>query len=76
MPRRGDNIRKRKDGRWEARYIRQDGDKVPPKYCSVYGRSYQEAKKKRDEIMKQEKPQASKNPTVVFRDVLMNCLRE
>jgi len=70
MPRRGDNIRKRKDGRWEARYIRQDGDKVPPKYCSVYGRSYQEAKKKRDEIMKQEKPQASKNPTVVFRDVL------
>ena len=26
MPRRGDNIRKRKDGRWEARYTKDEYD--------------------------------------------------
>ena len=45
MPRRGENIRKRKDGRWEARYIScyQDGK---AQYTSVYGVSYSETKKK------------------------------
>ena len=38
MPRRGDNIRKRKDGRWEARYIRDDCDDPSRKYGSVYGK--------------------------------------
>lgn len=40
MPRRGENIYKRKDGRWEARYIKEitvDGKK---KYGSVYADSY------------------------------------
>lgn len=47
MPRRGENIYKRKDGRWEARYIKEiypDGRK---KYGSVYGSSYTEVKNKR-----------------------------
>lgn len=45
MPRRGENIFKRKDGRWEARYaVEKDGRSV---YRSVYGRSYCEAKEKR-----------------------------
>jgi len=47
MPRRGENIRKRKDGRWEARYITRhtlDGKSV---YKSVYGSSYAEVKAKR-----------------------------
>lgn len=51
MPRRGDNIRKRKDGRWEARYplpVDTSGDR---RYGSVYGRSYQEAKEKRDRVL-------------------------
>lgn len=45
MPRRGDNIRKRTDGRWEGRYpaISVDGQK---KYFSVYGKSYNEVKEK------------------------------
>ena len=46
MPRRGENIYHRKDGRWEGRYVtgyRQDGK---AKYSSVYGRSYQEVKTK------------------------------
>ena len=40
MSRRGDNIRKRKDGRWEGRYISMrelDGKAI---YRSVYGISY------------------------------------
>lgn len=45
MPRRGDNIRKRADGRWEGRYpvVLADGEK---KYLSVYGKSYSEVKEK------------------------------
>lgn len=46
MPRRGENIYKRKDGRWEARYIKSiypDGTK---KYASVYGKSYKQVKEK------------------------------
>lgn len=45
MSRRGDNIRKRADGRWEGRYgIRSEsGEKH---YRSVYGKSYGEVKEK------------------------------
>lgn len=45
MPRRGDNIRKRTDGRWEGRYpaISENGKK---RYLSVYGKSYSEVKEK------------------------------
>lgn len=46
MARRGDNIHKRKDGRWEGRYkdgYRTDGT---AKYSSVYAYSYSECKKK------------------------------
>ena len=46
MARRGDNIHKRKDGRWEGRYkdgYRADGS---VKYSSVYAYSYSECKKK------------------------------
>ena len=52
MPRRGDNIRKRKDGRWEARYPLTGLDEKTKKYGSVYGKTYQEAKEKRDLIIK------------------------
>ncbi len=45
MSRRGDNIRKRTDGRWEGRYqiVSADGEKY---YRSVYGKSYGEVKEK------------------------------
>lgn len=46
MPRRGENIFKRKDGRWEARYVKEitiDGKK---KYGSVYAPTYREVKVK------------------------------
>ena len=44
MARRGENIRKRSDGRWEGRYlIYINGSK---KYRSVYASSYNEVKQK------------------------------
>ena len=50
MPRRGENIRKRKDGRWEGRYIKgYDSEKGKAKYASIYGKTYSEVKKKLNE---------------------------
>ena len=50
MPRKGENIYKRKDGRREARFIDcyKDGK---AKYRSVYGKTYSEAKEKRAKII-------------------------
>lgn len=45
MPRRGENIYKRKDGRWEGRYIKGHNDgKI--QYGYVYARTYNEVKSK------------------------------
>lgn len=51
MPRRGENIYKRNDGRWEARYVKEvlsDGSK---KYGSVYANTYNEVKAKQQYCM-------------------------
>lgn len=51
MPRRGENIYKRKDGRWEARYVKEvmaDGKK---KYGSVYADNYKDAKAKQQQCL-------------------------
>ncbi len=47
MARHGENIRKRKDGRWEARYQAFDAEKSRKIYRSVYGSSYAAVKEKR-----------------------------
>ncbi len=44
--RKGENIFKRKDGRWEARYIKGCDLSGKAKYGFCYGRSYREAKEK------------------------------
>ncbi len=46
MSRRGDNIRKRKDGRWEGRYIISRNSAGKAIYHSVYGKSYSEVREK------------------------------
>lgn len=45
MPRRGENIYRRKDGRWEGR-IPKSTEGGKRKYRSVYGKSYHEVKEK------------------------------
>lgn len=47
MPRRGENIYKRKDGRWEVRYIEFYDEKGRAHYKSLYAKSYMEAKNKK-----------------------------
>lgn len=46
MARHGENIRKRKDGRWEGRYLAYSEEKEKWLYRSVYGRTYEEAREK------------------------------
>lgn len=47
MPKRGENIRKRRDGRWEARFRNGSDSNGAPIYTSVYGKTYKEAKEKK-----------------------------
>ena len=44
MPRRGENIHKRKDGRWEGRYKSRTDKTGKSVYTSVYGKTYKEVK--------------------------------
>ena len=46
MSKKGENIYKRKDGRWEGRYIRLYDESGKAKYGYVYGKTYNDAKKK------------------------------
>ncbi len=69
MARRGDNIHKRKDGRWEGRYkngIRANGS---IKYSSVYAYSYFDCKKKLTEA--QISPSKKKYDERLFSDIIM-----
>ena len=50
MARHGENIHKRKDGRWEARYI-YTYENGKPKYRSVYAPTYEMAKEKRSGLI-------------------------
>lgn len=47
MPRKGENIYRRKDGRWEGRYVKGRSEKGRALYGYVYGKSYKEVKQKR-----------------------------
>lgn len=47
MARKGENIYKRKDGRWEARYEKGRNSKGQIIYGSLYGKSYREVKEKK-----------------------------
>lgn len=46
MSKKGENIYKRKDNRWEARYIKGYRPDGAPKYGYCYGKTYREAKQK------------------------------
>lgn len=48
----GDNIRQRSDGRYEARYIKRRDPSGRAVYASCYGRTYEEAARKREEALR------------------------
>ena len=51
MARRGENIRKRKDGRWEARFISGYKEDGKAEYKSIYRKSYAEAKDAKNKMV-------------------------
>ena len=51
MAKKGENIFFRKDGRWEARYVKSYSDDNKIIYGYVYGKTYSIVKKKRNELL-------------------------
>ena len=71
MSRKGENIYKRKDGRWEARVL----DENFGKYKYLYGRSYNEVKlKKINWIKGNRKPKKNYNSDLMLSDRLQSWL--
>ena len=72
MPKKGERIYKRNDGRWEGRYrsgINRDGKSV---YRSVYGKSYYEVKKKLSACNESSEPiELSSKKSPLFKDVIV-----
>lgn len=62
----GENIYKRSDGRWEGRYKDGFNDEGKRKYKSIYGKSYQEVKEKLNKI------KAMERKPVTGKKLLMN----
>mgnify|MGYP000158990690 FL=1 len=60
MARTGENIYKRKDGRWEARYIISYDEEGKAKYKYLYARNYSEVKAK---LLK------AQNGVMIVRDI-------
>lgn len=70
MARRGENIHKRKDGRWEAR-IQIMSHNGKSTYHSVYGKTYSEVKEKKKKYLENKnQTQASRNKKITFETIL------
>lgn len=69
LPRRGENIRKRKDGRWEARFPKGKDAGGRTIYGAVYGATYKEAKEKRYLVQ-----DSIQSPTISGTGVLLHEL--
>ena len=72
MSRKGENIYKRKDGRWEGRFLKHiPGEK--PKFGYVYARSYREVREKLRDAAAQwkDQPVPKKGESLRFRDVAL-----
>lgn len=70
MPRRGENIRKRKDNRWEGRYIKSRTPTGKAIYASVYGKTYSIVKEKLKSVSTEESG-LSKGGKLTFREALL-----
>ena len=73
MPKKGENIRKRKDGRWEARYVAGRQPDGGARMASVYGRTYREAKAKKEAALRaarKEPPAAQDRGQTAYSQVL------
>lgn len=69
MSKRGTNVYRRKDGRWEARFVEKVGVNGEKKLKSVYGKTYKETLEKRNILMNQLKISVSKEKGLLFCDI-------
>ena len=75
MPKKGENIYKRKDGRWEGRYIKEYHADGKAKYTYVYGKTYSEVKQKLiDDRIALAQGKETGRCRVKYRDILHNWL--
>jgi len=76
MAKQGDNIYKRKDGRYEGRYIKGYKANRVPLYGYVYGLTYEECKKKQEPFkIKYQRPQNAAGFTGAFSDYAIIWLK-
>ena len=70
MPRRGENIFKRKDNRWEGRYISNYDNNGKAVYKSVYAKTYRDTKLKLESAKEQSNKITENQSIKTFRDLL------
>ena len=76
MPRRGENIYRRKDGRWEGRYIadrKPDGGAL---YRSVYGTTYADVRQKLAVCREENRKQQLRGCTLTVKELLAHWQAE
>ena len=76
MARRGENIYKRKDGRWEGRYIDGRTADGKAKYVSVYAKSYAEIKDKMRQYRKQPEQQSKCDCRLTVKELFQRWLEK
>lgn len=75
MPKKGTNIFKRKDGRWEARYVKSVNADGTKKYGSVYGKTFTEAKEKQELCIRNNRLCQSTKHHLTLANLMYECNR-
>ncbi len=70
MPRKGENIYKRRDGRWEGRLLVGHKPGGRAQYRSVYARSYAEVKAALDQLKRERQPKLPVNCRLTVKNLL------
>ena len=76
MSRKGENIYKRKDGRWEGRYCKTRNENGKIKYGYVYARTYTDVKNKLERVKKNYFVFHEKNGTEIIIRTFSDVARE
>ena len=76
MSRKGENIYKRKDGRWEGRYCKTRNENGKIKYGYVYARTYTDVKNKLERVKKNYFVFHEKNGTKIIMHTFSDVARE
>ena len=76
MSRKGENIYKRKDGRWEGRYCKTRNENGKIKYGYVYARTYTDVKNKLERVKKNYFVFHEKNGTKIIIRTFSDVARE